>query len=122
MNFTEAIKSGFQNYANFSGRAQRSAFWYWVLFTFIAGIVTALIDMAIFGMQSTFSPLNSLFSLATIVPSLAVGARRLHDIDRSGWWQLLHLVVIIGTIVLIVWWCSRGQPGINRFGANPLGE
>ena len=121
MNFTEAITSGFQNYANFNGRAQRSAFWYWVLFTFIGGLVTVGIDTAIFGTEG-WAPLNSLFSLATLIPSLAVGARRLHDIDRTGWWQLLHFIVLIGTIVLIVWFASRGTSGPNRFGPNPLGE
>jgi uncharacterized membrane protein YhaH (DUF805 family) len=121
MNFTEAISSGFQNYANFSGRAQRSAFWYWVLFCFLAGLVTAGIDYAIFGGES-YMPINSLFTLATIIPNLAVAARRLHDIDRTGWWQLLHFIPLIGTIVLIVWWASRGMSGPNRFGQNPLGE
>jgi uncharacterized membrane protein YhaH (DUF805 family) len=121
MNFTEAIKSGFQNYANFNGRAQRSAFWYWVLFAFLAGLVTVAIDSAIFGSDS-WMPINSLFTLATIIPNLSVAARRLHDIDRTGWWQLLHFVPVIGTIVLIVWWCTSGTPGPNRFGPNPLGE
>jgi uncharacterized membrane protein YhaH (DUF805 family) len=121
MNFTEAIKSGFQNYANFNGRNQRSAYWFWVLFTVIGGIVTGLLDVAIMGSES-WMPINSLFTLGTIIPSLAVAARRLHDIDRSGWWQLLHFVPLIGTIVLIVWWASRGTPGPNRFGPNPLGE
>jgi uncharacterized membrane protein YhaH (DUF805 family) len=121
MNFTEAISSGFQNYANFSGRAQRSAFWFWVLFCFLAGLVTAGIDYSIFGGES-YMPINSLFTLATIIPNLSVAARRLHDIDRTGWWQLLHFVPLIGTIVLIVWWASRGTPGPNRFGPNPLGE
>ena len=120
MNFSEAISSGFQNYANFSGRAQRSAFWYWVLFCFLAGLVTAGIDYAIFGSES-WMPLNSLFTLATIIPNLSVAARRLHDIDRTGWWQLLHLIPLIGTIVLIIWWASRGKPGPNRFGPDPLG-
>lgn len=121
MNFSEAIKSGFQNYANFSGRAQRSAFWYWVLFAFLAGLVTVAIDTAIFGAES-FMPINSLFTLATIIPNISVAARRLHDIDRTGWWQLLHLIPLIGTIVLIVWFASRGTSGPNRFGPNPLGE
>jgi uncharacterized membrane protein YhaH (DUF805 family) len=110
MNFTEAVKSGFQNYANFSGRAQRSAFWFWILFCVLAGIVTGAVDVAIFGSDS-WMPINSLFTLATIIPNLSVAARRLHDI-----------VPVIGTIVLIVWWASRGKPGPNRFGLNPLGE
>jgi uncharacterized membrane protein YhaH (DUF805 family) len=83
--------------------------------------VTGAVDVAIFGSDS-WMPINSLFTLATIIPNLSVAARRLHDIDRSGWWQLLHIIPVIGTIVLIVWWASRGKPGPNRFGLNPLGE
>lgn len=114
MNFIDAIKSGFANYVNFSGRAVRSEFWYWVLFCFILGIATAILDMAIFP-GSQISPLNSIASLVTLLPSLAVGARRLHDIDRTGWWQLIAFT-IVGTIVLIYWYCQPGQPGDNRFG------
>ena len=121
MNFTEAITSGFQNYANFSGRAQRSAFWYWALFGFLASIVAGILDYSLFGESGT-PVLQSLFTLATIIPYLAVGARRLHDTGRSGWWQLLLFIPLIGLIVLIVWWASRGTPGPNRFGPNPLGE
>lgn len=114
MNFIDAIKSGFVNYVNFSGRALRSEFWYWVLFCFILGITTAILDMAIFP-GNQISPLNSIASLITLLPSLAVGARRLHDIDRTGWWQLIAFT-IIGAILLIYWYCQPGQPGDNRFG------
>lgn len=114
MNFQEAIKSCFANYVNFSGRAVRSEFWYWVLFCFILGIVTAILDTAIFP-GNQISPLNVIASLITLLPSLAVGARRLHDIDRTGWWQLIGLT-IIGAILLIYWYCQPGQPGDNRFG------
>ncbi|MGD9920438.1 MAG: DUF805 domain-containing protein [Pseudorhodoplanes sp.] len=120
MNFTEAIQSGFQNYANFKGRAQRSAFWFWNLFAFIVYVVATLLDQYMLDYDGP-GPIYGLCALALIIPSLAVGARRLHDIDRTGWWQLLSLTVV-GTIVLIVWWVSRGQPGPNRFGPNPLGE
>ena len=102
MSFTQAITSGFQNYVNFSGRAMRSAYWYWVLFYFIVSIVTLLIDRMLFG-DSMVSPLNSLAALALLLPSLAVAVRRLHDIDRSGWWVLLWFIPIIGWIVLIIW-------------------
>ena len=120
MNFTEAVRSGFQNYANFNGRAQRSAFWYWVLFSAVVGTVLTLVDSAMFDEGTPV--LSGLFSLATIIPNLAVGARRLHDTDRSGWWQLIVFIPLIGIIVLIVWMASRGKPGPNRFGENPLGE
>ena len=118
MGFTEAISSGFRNYVNFSGRAARSEYWFWTLFTIIVSIVTALIDLALFR-DSGISPLNSLASLAMFLPSLAVAARRLHDIDRTAWWLLL-LLTGIGIIVLIIFYCLRGTSGPNRFGQDPL--
>lgn len=115
MTFQDAIASGFRNYANFSGRASRPAFWYWVLFCVIVGIATAILDKAIFS-DSIVSPLNTIFNLGVLVPNFAVGARRLHDIDRTGWWQLIGFT-IIGLIVLIFWWAQPRQPGPNRFAA-----
>ena len=81
------------------------------------------IDVALYALVShtlTFSPLTDLFWFGTLLPSVAVGVRRLHDIDRSGWWYLLMFVPLIGAIVLIVWWCKRGGKGYNRFGADRL--
>jgi uncharacterized membrane protein YhaH (DUF805 family) len=115
MNFAEAITSGFSNYVNFSGRATRSEYWFWVLFTILGLLATEIIDYAL-GL-TVFYPI---FGLATFLPSLAVGVRRLHDLDRSGWWLLLSLIPLIGAIVLIVWFCSRGTVGPNRFGPDPL--
>jgi len=120
MNFSEAIQSGFNNYANFNGRAQRSAFWYWILFVWLAGIVASILDMAIFGSDSMY-PLSSIFTLGTILPNLAVAARRLHDTGRSGWWQLLWLLPIIGFIILLIWFIQQGEAGNNQYGPNPLG-
>ena len=68
------------------------------------------------------SPLNSLANLALLLPNLAVGARRLHDTDRSGWFLLLVFIPLIGIIILIVWWCQRGTAGPNRFGPDPLAD
>jgi uncharacterized membrane protein YhaH (DUF805 family) len=115
MNFGEAIASGFSNYVNFSGRAIRSEYWYWVLFVILAEIVTSIIDYVI-GAKIT----TGLFGLATFLPSLAVAIRRLHDIDRTGWWIFLVLIPLIGAIVLIVWYCTKGTEGPNRFGPDPL--
>jgi uncharacterized membrane protein YhaH (DUF805 family) len=120
MGFTEAITSGFRNYVNFSGRAVRSEFWYWVLFAILASIVAGLIDLALFGIEGS-SPINSLVGLALFLPGLAVSVRRLHDLDRSGWWILLGLIPLVGIIILIVWYCQRGTNGPNRFGSDPLG-
>jgi uncharacterized membrane protein YhaH (DUF805 family) len=114
MGFRDAISTGFSKYATFTGRAARPEYWYWVLFCVLAAIVFMIIQTVIsrFGGQM----LSWLFDLATIVPSIAVAARRLHDTDRTGWWQLLGFIPIIGWIVLLVWLCQPGTPGANRFG------
>ena len=116
MNFGQAIASGFSNYVNFSGRAARSEYWYWVLFNFLAGVVTEIIDTGI-GMSLT----TAIFSLAVLLPGIAVSVRRLHDLDRTGWWVLLALVPVVGIIVLLIWFCSKGTDGPNQYGTDPLG-
>ena len=118
MNFTQAITSGFQNYVNFSGRAARSEFWFWTLFSFLATAAAAIVDMVAFA-DAAVSPLNSLVSLALFLPGLAVSVRRLHDLDRTGWWLLL-IFTVIGVILLLIWDCMKGTAGPNRFGPDPL--
>ncbi len=118
MDFVQAIQSGFRNYVNFSGRASRSEFWYWTLFAILLSLVTSIIDSLFF--PGGISPLNTIAGLATFLPSLAVSVRRLHDIDRTGWWVLISLT-IIGIILLIYWDCQRGTAGANRYGPDPLG-
>jgi uncharacterized membrane protein YhaH (DUF805 family) len=122
MNFLEAVKSGFSNYVNFSGRAVRSEFWYWTLFTIVLVGVLGVIDQMLNpGVRmGAFSILNGLVSLALILPGLAVSIRRLHDIDRTGWWVLLSFIPIIGILVLIYWACQPGTSGPNRFGPDPM--
>ena len=120
MTFTEAIRSGFQNYVNFSSRAARSEYWYWVLFAILMSIVSGVIDRVLFP-HANVSPINTLVGLALILPGLAVTIRRLHDLDRRGWWIFLPLIPLIGMIWLIVWLCTRGTIGPNRFGPDPLG-
>jgi uncharacterized membrane protein YhaH (DUF805 family) len=117
MNFGQAIASGFSNYVNFSGRAARSEYWYWVLFYILAALVTLTIDLMI-GMRLTLT----IFSLAAFLPSLALNIRRLHDLDRTGWWVLLHFIPLVGAIILIIWFCTEGTQGPNRFGPDRLGE
>jgi uncharacterized membrane protein YhaH (DUF805 family) len=116
MTFSEAIKSGFSNYANFTGRAARSEFWYWALFTTLVGIVINIIDYQ-FGSGSGL--LGELWGLAVLLPNLAVGARRLHDTGRTGFWQFL-LLTVIGLIVLIIFWIFKGTSGPNKYGPDPL--
>jgi uncharacterized membrane protein YhaH (DUF805 family) len=120
MNFTQAIQSGFQNYVGFSGRAVRSEYWYWYLFFVLVAIATALIDFVLFP-RVDISPVNTLAELALLLPSVAVSVRRLHDLDRTGWWLFIILIPLIGAIVLLVWFCMRGTVGPNRFGPDPLG-
>ena len=104
-----------KKYAVFSGRARRMEFWMFTLINIIVSIILACIDVfvgtAILGM---------IYSLAVLIPSLAVTARRLHDTDRTGWWILIGFVPVIGVIVLLVFMVLEGQPGSNRFGDNPI--
>lgn len=116
MGFGQAISSGFSNYVGFSGRACRSEYWYWVLFYFIGAIVAEIID-SVLGITAIYP----LFSLAVLLPGLAVAVRRLHDLDRSGWWILLGLIPLVGAVILIIWYCMKGTTGPNRFGPDPLG-
>lgn len=118
MNFQTAIQSGFRNYVTFSGRAPRSEFWYWVLFEILVSIVAGILDAAVFPL-SEVSPLNAIASIVLFLPGLAVSVRRLHDIDRTGWWVLIAFT-IIGIVLLIIWNCLRGTIGPNRFGPDPL--
>ena len=106
-----------KKYAEFSGRARRKEFWMFVLFNFLATFVAGFLD----GLLGTGGALYGLYSLAVLIPSLAVAARRLHDTDRSGWWQLIALIPLIGAIILLVFFCLDSKPGENRFGANPKG-
>ena len=116
MDFATSIKTCFSKYADFSGRASRSEFWWFALFGFIAGLVTGVIDVMILGYSAENNgPVNIIFTVITFLPYLAVGARRLHDINRSGWWQLITLTVI-GIILLIIWWATVGKSKKNVHG------
>jgi uncharacterized membrane protein YhaH (DUF805 family) len=105
MTFVEAIKTCFSKYADFNGRASRSEFWWWVLFVFLASAAMSMISPM----------LSGLFSLGVLLPNIAVGARRLHDTDRSGWLQLLVIIPLIGWI-LMIYWCVQEAKEPNRFG------
>lgn len=107
MGFGEAVRSVFSKYATFSGRASRSEFWYFMLFYLLA-----VVFLQILGAGNA----AALLPLALFLPTLAVQVRRLHDIDKSGWWALIQLIPLIGTIVLIVFMCTAPAPGPSRFG------
>ena len=105
--YVEVLKK----YAVFEGRARREEFWMYTLVNLIVAIVLYFISPMLYG----------LYALAVLVPGLAVGARRLHDTNRSGWLLLIGLIPLVGVIVLIVFWVQDSQPGPNQYGPNPKG-
>lgn len=110
-----------QNYANFSGRAQRAEYWYFVLFYVLILIGLSIVDWVTgtFSETAGIGLLSGIFALAIFIPSLAVAVRRLHDTDRSGWWLLIGIIPLIGGIVLLVFTVKDGTPGTNKYGDNP---
>lgn len=114
MTFADAVKSVLTvNYANFNGRASRSEYWWFALFYVIVAVVLGIVD-AMLGMQI----LGTIFGLAVLIPSLAVGVRRLHDVGRSGWWILIAFTVI-GVLLLIYWYVQPSDPAANEYGPPP---
>ena len=117
MDFMTAVRTCLSKYVGFSGRARRSEFWYFFLFTFLVGVVTTALDRVLGTDFSTGGGLlNSLGSLVLVLPSLAVAVRRMHDTGRSGWWLLIGFIPIVGWILLIVWYCTDTEPGDNQYG------
>jgi uncharacterized membrane protein YhaH (DUF805 family) len=109
-----------KNYVNFQGRARRKAYWMFVLFNIIALVILSLIEGALgLSGQNGYGILTGLYSLAIILPLIALAVRRLHDTGRSGWWILIGLVPLIGPTVLIVFYVTDSQPGTNQYGPNP---
>ncbi|HEX9808102.1 MAG TPA: DUF805 domain-containing protein [Alphaproteobacteria bacterium] len=149
MGFIEAVEACFRRYFQFSGRSRRAEYWYWTLFILLCSLAFAALDYSLFATYQ-WGPVYSLFTLATIVPGVAVAVRRLHDIGRSGWWLLLMFAPLLGAIatgvaavslrapemwplmtalgvaqlvgivILVVWALRRGEPAPNRFGPDPL--
>lgn len=110
--YTDVLKK----YAVFDGRARRSEYWYFALFNFIAGILVGILASIL-----EFKQLGNIYSLAVLVPSLAVLSRRLHDTNRSFWWALLMFIPIIGWIALLIFVCQDSTAGSNQYGPNPKG-
>jgi uncharacterized membrane protein YhaH (DUF805 family) len=115
--YLEALKK----YAVFGGRSRRAEYWYFVLFNLIVFIVLELIDalLGTYNFVQGVGLLSGIYGLAVLIPTLAVTVRRLHDIDRTGWWILINLIPLIGTIVLLVFAVTDGTPGSNQYGPNP---
>ncbi|MBM0225596.1 MULTISPECIES: DUF805 domain-containing protein [Micromonospora] len=122
MSFTAAIRSVLTQYVGFTGRARRSEYWWFALFTVLVGLAAAILDSVLgttLGSDGSTGVIGIIVNLALLLPTLAVAMRRLHDTDRSGWWLLIGLVPIVGAVVLLVFFVLDSTPGTNRFGANP---
>ncbi len=118
--FTEAVRRFWRKYTVFTGRASRSEFWWWWVTSFVVGLVLQLVPQAFTpGSPVLENPVGSylfvLWGLVTLIGSLALGARRLHDANLSGFWQFLHVVVGIGSLVLLVMFLLRRNPKGERF-------
>lgn len=111
MTFGQSISVCFSKYTNFNGRAQRSEYWFFVLFTTLLSWGSLFLG----AMMGDNGIINLIVTLSVFLPSIAVAARRLHDTGRSGWWQLLT-ITIIGIIPLIIWYCSEGTKEANEYG------
>ena len=112
MKFFEAVSTCFRKYADFSGRARRSEYWYFYLFN---TIVTTVLNI----LPAELGIIATIYSLATLLPALAVTWRRMHDIGKNGAWSLIALIPLVGWILTIIWECRDSQPGENIYGPNP---
>lgn len=132
MGFGDAVRSCFDKFLTFSGRARRSEYWWFVLFTIVGGIIASLIDHALFGsvvletadsieiIQN--SVVGGIFSLITLFPSLSVMVRRLHDTGRSGWWFWINLVPLVGWLIFLWFMLKAGDHGQNAYGPDPIAD
>ena len=104
-------------YATFDGRARRTEYWMFCLVNMVITVVLALVE----GFINDSGMISTLYSLAVLIPCIALGVRRLHDTNRSGWWLLLAFVPLIGVLVLLFFMIIDSTPGQNQFGENPKG-
>ena len=117
VSFAQSWVLFFRNYANFSGRSSRSAYWFWFLWTVIITLFIEILRASIGGELSPVDIIDLVWSLGILVPGFALAARRLHDVGRSGWWQLIALT-IVGIIPLFIWFVSAGDSDTNKYGDN----
>jgi len=121
MSFTEAVRTCLkEKYYNFNDRAQRSEYWWFALFGCGVTIVLSILDNLIFNNASGYGIFSTIWGFAILLPYLGVGVRRLHDLDKSGWWLLISLIPVVGFIILVFWFVQQGTRDQNRFGADPL--
>ena len=121
MDFQTAVRTVFAKYADFSGRARRSEYWYFVLFNFLVSLVITGIGGMIFR-DWLVNAFNGLYSLCVIIPALAVLVRRLHDTGKSGWFALFVLIPAVGVFIEIYFLVQDSQPGNNLYGPNPKND
>ena len=117
VSFAQSWVLFFRNYANFSGRSSRSAYWFWFLWSVIISLFIEILRASIGGELSPVDIIDLVWSLGILVPSFALAARRLHDVGRSGWWQLIALT-IVGIIPLFIWFVRVGDSDTNKYGDN----
>ncbi len=117
MTFTQAIASGFRRYLDFRTRSSRSEYWFWTLFLIFVSLVATILDELLFDGTSIF---DSISSVALFIPGLAVTVRRLHDVNRSGWWILISFTIVGIIFPLLYWHIKPGSTGLNEYGADPL--
>ncbi len=114
--FMDAVKRALTvNYFNFEGRASRSEYWWFCLFQAVLGCLITII----FGDSTTGTVISSIIGLGLLMPEVSLGVRRMHDINRSGWWVLIALIPIVGWIIYIVWACKPSDPTPNQYGPVP---
>ncbi|ANV85221.1 hypothetical protein AWQ21_13060 [Picosynechococcus sp. PCC 7003] len=116
--FVDYYIKAWQNYTNFSGRARRKEFWYVFIINLLISFVLGIFQETFLGVIASL--VSIIYSLAFILPGIALSIRRLHDTGRSGWWLLIGFVPIIGVIVLIVFFASDSQPGPNQYNADTM--
>jgi uncharacterized membrane protein YhaH (DUF805 family) len=120
MTLSESVKISFARYASFGGRARRLEYWYFTLFHLLVIALAMVVSyLAWLAIPALAIILYSIVIFGTLLPHLAVTVRRLHDVNRTGWWYLFGCVPVLGPIVLLVWLCTDGTRGPNRFGADP---
>ena len=120
MTFLTAIKTCFSKYITFSGRASRSEYWYFTLFTLLAAFGTLALDIVLASNLGLPPIFYTVASIAIILPSLSVLVRRLHDVNKSGWWYFICFVPLVGVLLILYWAVSKGTSGPNRFGPDPI--
>ena len=119
MSFGDAITNCLSNnYVGFSGRASRSEYWFWVLFTMIVSFVTGIMDGFIFGSEFGTGLISTITSVVFFLPGLAVWVRRLHDVGKSGWW-ILSSILILPVLLLLYWLIIEGDSNPNEYGEVP---